>query len=361
MAIDPLRLRKTLAFLLRHRPDVGHLQADAEGWFEMKAVARSVGRLAHLQLSVEELERCARSDPRGGFQVNEGRIRATPAAQPKRRGRLNVPDILYMPTTQAQLEEARECEVLPLNGRRAHKLFSAEQEAWFTAHRRPGGEPTVLHVEAARAARAGVPFGRQAAGLFQVQELPTRFILDLRKGFGIQASAGGFLVRYARNGLQVGLVRVRRRSGVTWEVAKGKVEVGESPAQTAVRELQEEMGIDTPLEVVASLGVSHYGFSTPAGEPRLKVLHLFILEPRGDLGEFDPARPEGIEQVAFFDADAAVRVVSHGSLRGPVRMLRQWIQARERGPARSRDERPVPGVQLDDAGPRPQGRTHGEE
>lgn len=360
MAIDSLRLRKTLAFLLRHRPDVGHLQADADGWYELQAVARSVGRLAHLQLGVEELERCARGDPKGGFEIAEGRIRAAHGASPKHRPRVPVPDILYLPTTLAQLEGARGCDLLPLAGRRAHKLFVHEQEAWFTAHRRPEGVPTVLHVEAVRAARAGVTFRRQAAGLFTTVELPTHFILDLRKGFGIQASAGGFLVRHARSGVQVGLVRVRRRSGVTWEVAKGKVEVGESPAQTAVRELQEEMGIGTPLAVVGTLGVSHYGFSTPAGEPRLKVLHLFILEPRGDLDPFDPARPEGIEQVAFFDADAAVRVVSHGSLRGPVRMLRRWITAREQALASrpeapaaggSRDECPVPVARLDDAAP----------
>ncbi len=152
--------------------------------------------------------------------------------------------------------------------------------------------------------------------------------------------------------VEVGLVRARRRSGVTWEVATGKSELGETPGQTAVRELQEEMGIDTPLEILEDLGVSHYGFSTPSGEPRLKLLHLFIMRPLEPLPTFSPAKPEGIEQVAFFDPDGAVRVVSHGSLREPVRRLRRWMRGLHgspelnswpvaEGPRAVRDEQPV--------------------
>lgn len=353
MAIDPLRLRKTLAFLLRHRPDIGHLTADAEGWFEAAAVARAVGRLVHARLEPADLDACIREDPRGGFELVAERIRAVQPARGSRRDGVAVPEILYLPCTRGFFEAAHASQVVQATGKRPLRLFSMEQEAWFTAHRRADGEPTVLHVEANRAARAGVAFRRQSPGLYLVDELPTRFVLDLRPGFGTQVSAGGFLVRWVGERIQVGLVRVRRRSGVTWEVAKGKVEIGETPAQTAIRELQEEMGFQAPLEILGELGVSHYGFSTPSGEPRLKELHLFILEARGAVEAFDPARPEGIEQVAFFDAEAAVRVVSHGSLREPVRMLRRWIQARERegrggaGVASGAlDERPVPAALL---------------
>ena len=38
------------------------------------------------------------------------------------------------------------------------------------------------------------------------------------------------------------MIQVRRRSGLTWEVAKGKLEPGESPWQAAIREVQEEIG-----------------------------------------------------------------------------------------------------------------------
>ncbi len=353
MAVDPTRLRKTLAFLLRHRPDVGRLTADAEGWFELQQVTRAVQRLLRSSIESLEVARVARSDPRCGFELDEDRIRARKGSPGRRRGRQRVPDILYLSATKTQLEEALELSSLPLSGRRSFRLQSREQEAWVAAHRRGGGRPAVLYVEAGRAIRAGVSIRRSGSGQYTATALPTRFVLNLRPGFDVQASAGGFLVRKARNGgIEVGLVRVRRRSGVTWEVAKGKSEIGETPARTAVRELQEEMGIDTDLEVIRDLGVSHYGFSTPKGEPRLKLLHLFVLRPLGPLGDFQPALPEGIEQVAFFDADGAVRVVTHGSLREPVRQLRRWIRSLEGTPEldrwpltqvlrAARDEQPV--------------------
>ncbi len=333
MAIDPLRLRKTLAFLLRHRPDVGRLQADSEGWFDQRQVAKAVSRLMRCSVSCEELQRVVRSDPRGGFEIDGDRVRASKGSLPKRRRRWRVPDILFLPATREQMEQAQGLDSFPLGGRRSFRLHSRQEDAWVAAHRRSGGQPEVLFVEAARAMRAGADFRKVGGGQYAIQEIPTRFMLNLRPGFDVQASAGGFLVRRSRGGgIEVGLVRVRRRSGVTWEVAKGKTEVGETPTQTAIRELQEEMGIDTPLEVLEDLGVSHYGFSTPSGEPRLKLLHLFILRPLGNLGEFAPAKPEGIEQVAFFDADAAVRVVTHGSLREPVRRLRRWMRSFEKDP-----------------------------
>ena len=333
MAIDPLRLRKTLAFLLRHRPDVGRLQADSEGWYDQHQVAKAVSRLMRSSVAVQELQRVVRTDPRTSFEVDAERIRATQRPQGKRRRRWRVPDILFLPATRTQMDQARGLDSFPLGGRRSFRLHTREFDAWAAAHRRSGDQPAVVFVEAARALRAGATFRKLGGGQYAAQEIPTRFMLNLRPGFDVQASAGGFLVRRSRGGgLEVGLVRVRRRSGVTWEVAKGKAELGEAPAQTAIRELQEEMGITTPLEVLEDLGVSHYGFSTPSGEPRLKLLHLFILRPLQTLGEFSPAKPEGIEQVAFFDADGAVRVVSHGSLREPVRRLRRWMRATSKSP-----------------------------
>lgn len=312
---------------------MGRLEADPEGWYDQRQVSRAASRLMRSTVGLDELLRVVRSDPRSSFELDGERIRASQSPQGRRRRRIRVPDILFLPVTVDQMDEARAVEKFPLGGRRAFRLHAREQDAWIAAHRRSGGQPAVAFVEAARAVRAGAPFRRVGSGQYASEEIPTRFVLNLKAGFDIQASAGGFLVRRSRGGgLEVGLVRVRRRSGVTWEVAKGKTELGETPPQTAVRELQEEMGIDTPLEVLEDLGVSHYGFSTPSGEPRLKLLHLFIMRPLERLPAFSPARPEGIEQVAFFDPDAAVRVVSHGSLREPVRRLRSWMRSYQGSP-----------------------------
>jgi len=353
LAVDPLRLRKTLAFLLRHRPDVGRLEADPEGWYDQRQVSKAVSRLMRSSVGWDELQRVVRSDPRHSFEIDGDRIRASKGGPGRRRRRPRVPDILFLTATREQMDTARSLDSFPLDGRRSFRLHAREHDAWIAAHRRSGGEPAVVFVEAARAMRSGANFRRVGSGQYAAQKIPTRFMLNLKPRFDVQASAGGFLVRRSRGGgLEVGLVRVRRRSGVTWEVAKGKSELGETPGQTAVRELQEEMGIDTPLEILEDLGVSHYGFSTPAGEPRLKLLHLFIMRPLEPLPAFCPAKPEGIEQVAFFDPDGAVRVVTHGSLREPVRRLRRWMRSLHgspileswpvaEGPRALRDEQPA--------------------
>lgn len=333
MGPNPTRVRKTLAFLLRHRPDIGRLEADAGGWYDLDRVAQAVSRLVRARVSPVDVADLALEDVRGGYEVEGPRIRVRPPEGGERKP-VRPPDILYLPATRTLLEASRSLkEIVRSDGRPLH-LHNREHRAWSAAHRRARGEPRVLYVDASRAARAGVVFRRIGGGLFTAERLPVRFVLNLRPGFALQASAGGFLVRRGPAGQeQVALVRVRRQSGVTWEVAKGKMEPGESPADTAKREIREEMGIDVPLEVVADLGISHYGFTTPAGEPRLKVLHLFILQAPDDVGDFQPSAREGIEEVAFFSPEEAVRVVTHGSLREPVRRLQRWMEARrpERG------------------------------
>jgi RNA:NAD 2'-phosphotransferase (TPT1/KptA family)/ADP-ribose pyrophosphatase YjhB (NUDIX family) len=330
LPVEHLKVHKTLAFLLRHRPDIGRLVADDEGFYAIDDVCEAVCRLLRARLTSAEIVAFARSDQQGSFEVSADRIRIASAGEHRVR-RPRVPDILFIPSSRAEIGRLKQEPVVRPSGAGPLRLYPRESQAWLAAHRRHAdGDPEVLYVDALRAMREGVRFAHVEGELLGIPELPTRYVLNLKRDFGLQVSAGGFLVRRdAERAFEVALVRVRRRSGVTWEVAKGKVELGESPVDTALRELREEMGVETPLEVVADLGVSHYGFCTPGGEPRLKVLHLFVLEPRGEIREFNPLAREGIEEVAFFTPDEAVRRITHGSLREPIRRLRRWLAACE--------------------------------
>ncbi len=326
MEVDRLKIYKTLAFLLRHRPDVGHLDPDSDGWCEIEAVTRAVVRLTRRRISSGELLRIATRDPRGSFQVRRGHIRACPRGSPRAFRGERVPDILYLSGNQDMAELALQRSVLELSDGAGLRLHVSEHQAWLEAHRQSRPLPRVFYVDASRARRAGLRFQRSKKGIYTVARLPIYFILNLREGFGIQASAGGFLVDRGSDGIpRVALIRVRRRSGITWEVAKGKMEIGESPADTAIRETREEMGLQVPVKVVADLGVSHYGFTTPSGNPRLKVLYLFVLVPTDHPGRFSPASREGIVDVAFFLPEDAVKVVTHASLHRPVRRLKKWL------------------------------------
>jgi 8-oxo-dGTP pyrophosphatase MutT (NUDIX family) len=191
------------------------------------------------------------------------------------------------------------------------------------------GEPAVLYIDAARARRHGVRFARNRRnGLWMAERIPAHDILNLQSGFDQQLSAGGFPVRIGPDGLpQLALVRVSRRNGATWEVAKGKLELGEPPELAAIREVREEMGLASDLRITRSLGTIRYGFLAPGGLPRLKIVYLYLMAPVGPMTEFAPRSQEGISDVRWFGLDEAQDAITHVSLRPAVRLARDVLAA----------------------------------
>lgn len=225
-----------------------------------------------------------------------------------------LPDILYHATTQDRAQRAVQRGVLDVGGGRAVYLSRTESQAWQVAHRL-AGDPCVLYIDAGRgAATRRLRFERNRQGLWQVPSVPVGFVLNLREGFAEQASAGGVPVWFGPDGPEVLLIQVQRGNRLTWEVAKGKLEAGESPEQAAVREVGEEIGIEDELTVLQSLGVVRYGFTTPEQQARLKTLHMYLLRATRRHDRFRPAVSEGIRAAAWFSPDEAMEVVVHRSL-----------------------------------------------
>ncbi len=78
-----------------------------------------------------------------------------------------------------------------------------------------------------------------------------------------------------------------RRGRVVWSLPKGHVEEGETTAEAAVREVEEETGVKA--EVVAELGVVDFWFT--ADDKRVhKTVHHFIMQAIG--GEISGDNPE---------------------------------------------------------------------
>ena len=239
--------------------------------------------------------------------------------RPMRRGTHGPdgpPDILYHATTRERSARAAELGLLEIARQQPIFLSTSEEQAWRVAHRQ-WGDPAVLYVDAARARRDGFVFSQVRHGLWRVGALPARHVLNLHPAFAEQASAGGVLFWEGPEGPELALIRVSRRPGCTWEVAKGKIEPGETPPQAAMREMREEMGLASGqnLEIVLALGAVRYGFQTPSGEPRLKTLHLYLVQTGDRVAEFTPAAPENIQEVAWFSPREAARRVHHRSLR----------------------------------------------
>jgi 8-oxo-dGTP pyrophosphatase MutT (NUDIX family) len=207
------------------------------------------------------------------------------------------------------------------------QLARGEGHAWRVAHRQ-WDDPVVLFVDAARARRDGVYFERTRAGHFLAKSVPIRHVLNLRDGFAEQASAGGFLVDWSTGAPRIALIRVARRGGSTWEVAKGKIEAGEAPQEAAIREVREEMGLVAALQVHGEVGTIRYGFCTPDGAPRLKTIYLYVLEAHDAVESFDPARREGIDAVRWFALEEALASLAHPSLRASIGRLLGALEER---------------------------------
>ncbi len=118
---------------------------------------------------------------------------------------------------------------------------------------------------------------------------------------GTATSAGGIVIRFIADSPQLVVGKRRReRDGVTWTLPKGTPNPHETTAETALREVREETGLEVriirPFDGIAYVFVQ--------GRTRIhKTVHYFLMVPTGgDLErhdhEFDEVRWIGFDEAA---------------------------------------------------------------
>ena len=111
-------------------------------------------------------------------------------------------------------------------------------------------------------------------------------------------SAGGLVVRRMRGRPYIAAVRVK--DGTVLALPKGHIEPGESGAETAVREVREETGLDSRL--VEKLDDIRYWY-TRDGARVLKVVSFFLLAYRsGSLRDYQREEVDGAEWIPLDEA-----------------------------------------------------------
>jgi 8-oxo-dGTP diphosphatase len=127
-------------------------------------------------------------------------------------------------------------------------------------------------------------------------------------------SAGGVVIRRNEGGLDVALAARRTRRGdLAWGLPKGLVEKGEDPSQTAVREVQEETGLQA--EILQPLGDISYWYVWEGERIRKKVTFFLMEAVGGDMSLHDYE----MEEVRWFPLDQAPRKASYPSERDVLR------------------------------------------
>jgi 8-oxo-dGTP pyrophosphatase MutT (NUDIX family) len=127
--------------------------------------------------------------------------------------------------------------------------------------------------------------------------------------FFLRIDAAGGVVRSAENGKFLLIFR----NGV-WDFPKGKMDEGETPETTAVREVEEECGIDG-LTNTHKAGTTYHGYIFK-GQPCLKTTYWYLMECHSKVepkGQAD----EGITEVRWVAVAEVEKLLekSFGSIR----------------------------------------------
>ncbi len=125
-----------------------------------------------------------------------------------------------------------------------------------------------------------------------------------------EVSAGGVVFREGPAGTEVVLASRRTKRGdLAWGLPKGQVEPDERAEDTAVREVQEETGIQADIE--RDLGEISYFYVWEGVRVRKRVRFFLMRATGGDVSQHD----HEMEEVRWFPFREALRMASYGSER----------------------------------------------
>jgi 8-oxo-dGTP pyrophosphatase MutT (NUDIX family) len=120
-------------------------------------------------------------------------------------------------------------------------------------------------------------------------------------------SAGGVVVRRLRGRWYLAAIRPGGKE--VWALPKGLVGSGESPAETATREVAEETGLEGRL--ATKLGDVRYVY-TWKGERIFKIVSFYLFRyRRGRIGDLPPEVAFEVEEARWLPLDQAQRLLAY--------------------------------------------------
>ena len=132
-------------------------------------------------------------------------------------------------------------------------------------------------------------------------------------------AAGGLVVRPGDSEIEV-LMILRR--GV-WDLPKGKLDPGETPAGCAIREVEEETGAED-LDIVQGAGMTLHRYSE-AGLPIIKTTWWFFMTTTSEI--FIPEEREQIAEVRWMTWSSAAAAAGYPNLKRHLEDLAHTVKS----------------------------------
>ena len=141
-------------------------------------------------------------------------------------------------------------------------------------------------------------------------------------------SAGGVVLAETRPDAPVALVAHRSaRGSLQWTPPKGAQEEGETVAETALREVREETGLEA--ELIGPLDTIDYWFVWAPERTRYhKFVHYFLMRFAG--GDFSQ-RDHEMEDAAWFEPDEARRRMAFANERRLLDLIPDVLATQDAG------------------------------
>lgn len=129
-------------------------------------------------------------------------------------------------------------------------------------------------------------------------------------------SAGGVLVRRLRGRWMFAAIRPQGKPAGTWALPKGLIDAGESGAETALREVEEETGARG--RIVEKLGDVRYVYTASwrGGERVFKLVSFFLVRYGGGrLGAIADEMHREVAEARWLPLDEAATLLAYGGER----------------------------------------------
>jgi 8-oxo-dGTP pyrophosphatase MutT (NUDIX family) len=137
-------------------------------------------------------------------------------------------------------------------------------------------------------------------------------------------SAGGVAIRRLRGEWMFAAIRPRGKQAGVWALPKGLIGGGEKPDATALRETEEEAGIQTRL--VTKLGDIRYVY-TWEGERVFKVVSFYLLRySKGRLGAIEPEMRIEVDEARWLPLAEGPKLLAYGGERQMVEKALAFVR-----------------------------------